>query len=379
MPLKIQNYVSHGYIDNRTLDIVTGRIWLVGRKAPLKLRMKGNCLRDLAGCLLTFKNTSPEETAPFWIHELDDAQNGILGDMTASRRRKAMRQGDTSTCWLNELYIEWFQPELGRILIQSIQYEVEVSEHFWHMDSCQEQAQLMVNQNAMRDYVVAALGKTWEKPQPIETQSIRIPFLPVLKKGHSSSYVMDVYTEVCEKYGSTQDGEVNRAFVMGWDHVLSAMAYTEETGESFYFSEIDECEGHSEMDEITEEEEARVCRGHPLYERIQRFAVQAHEWVKNFPVEIIDTWRPQYRFLQGIYSIIESLTLVLIRISRDEADSEKLVCPLTKALKRAEQVSMMFEAMELPGSEYLREEMLNEWKSIGKQLAKLRFKIERKN
>lgn len=375
MALKIHSHVSHGHIDNRKPDLVTGRIWLYGRDEPLHLEFEGNCLRDMAGCLLTFKNRNVVDTVPNWINALDTSQCGTLGDMTASRRiSPGTMRGNSS--WENALSLEWFSPQCGRILLESSLYSLELTPHAWHMDDSQEQAQIMSNQYAMRDYVVNALKKTWKKPSPDELPAT--PFLPILKKGQSANFVMDLYVEVCEKYGNSQDGEVNRAYVMGWDHVLSAMAYTEETGESFFFSDLhdeDSCYG---CDEITEDDEARICRGHPLYERIQRFAVQAHEWVKNFPVEIVETWRPQYRFLQGIYSIVEKLALVFIRISRGEHDPAKLIIPLNKSLECAEKVRKMFDEMDLPGKEFLRDEMLAEWKSIGKDLAKLRFKIERR-
>lgn len=370
----MQSYVSHGMIDNRKPDVVTGRIWLYGRDEPLILEWEGNCLRDMAGCLLTFRNNIPGKNVPSWVTEMESHQTGIMGDMTASRRvMSGVEKSDIT--WLNAMCLEWFSEQYGRVVLESTKYSLELSPHCWNMDVFQEQAQIMANQYAMRNYVVGALSRTWKKPEATDLPSA--PFLPVLKRGQSSSYIMNLYLEVCEKYGNSQDGEVNRAFAMGWDHVLSAMAYTEETGESFFFSDLHD-ETDCCCDEITEEDEARICRGHPLYERVQRFAVQAHEWVKNFPVEIVETWRPQYRFLQGIYSIVEKLALVFIRMARGEQDPEKLIVPLSQALKYAEKVQTMFDEMSLPGKEFLREEMISEWKLIGKDLAKLRFKIERR-
>ena len=59
MAWRIDTSVIKGKIDNRTPGIVSGRIWLVGRPNPIVLKLEGNTLRDMAGCLLTFTNPAP--------------------------------------------------------------------------------------------------------------------------------------------------------------------------------------------------------------------------------------------------------------------------------------------------------------------------------
>lgn len=374
MALKLQSIVSHGHIDNRKADLVTGRLWLYGRKDPLELEFEGNCLRDMAGSVTTFRNKIPKRKSPSWVTNLLKEQRGTLGDMTASHR--APSPTNPKGTWENMLSLEWFSPEIGRVLLESPHFEIEICDHVFQMSSCDEQAQLMVNQAAMRDYVHEMLSQA-TRPTPVKLPPA--PFLSVARHSKYIDTVAELYREVCEKYGMDQDGEVNRAFAMGWDHVLGAMAYTEETGDPFFFVEPDIDDMPDDMHELTEEEEARICRGNSLYEQIQRFAVQSHEWVKYYDAGIVDTVSPQHLFLKGIYSIVEKLALLFVRMDRGEPDTEGLLVLLEKAMNNAENVFKILSSMSLPGQDRLHDELLSEWRSISKTMAKLKFKLQHRN
>ncbi len=375
MALKIHPFVEHGYIDNRKPGLISGRLWLHGRETPLELTFEGDCLRDMAGCLTTFRNRCVSATTPRWLGELAVEQYGTAGTMTASLRIARQMERENPV-WENALSLEWFSAELGRVVLESADYDVEISAHEWQMDSEQEQALLMCNQSAMRDYAESVLAAAFKKTAGNSMELAPVPFLSAGRRVRGGEIVSELYREVCDKYGFDHDAEVSRAFVMGWDHVLSAMAHTEETGEAFFFSEPEANDMSPELEELTEEEEMRICRGNPLYERIQQFAIISHEWVKHFSVEIVDTGCPQYRLLQGVYSIIEKIALVFVRISRGESGVDRLVQPLTCSLNAAENVRKILLSMTLPGQEPFHEELLSEWGGIGKELAKFRFKME---
>ena len=55
----IDESVIRGEIDNRVKGVVSGRLWLEGIAEPVTLQLSGNAHRDLAGCLLNFKNGKP--------------------------------------------------------------------------------------------------------------------------------------------------------------------------------------------------------------------------------------------------------------------------------------------------------------------------------
>jgi hypothetical protein len=139
MAWRLQEHVVRGEIDNRTRGRVTGRIWLAGAAEPLVLDLIGDCHPDLAGCLLRFENSRPiamttKPPAP--------AQRGTAGDITAARKVRvfdipfeeayAMTKagGRPPEHMANSLYLEWHSRS-GRLVIESADYELELSEPGW--------------------------------------------------------------------------------------------------------------------------------------------------------------------------------------------------------------------------------------------------------
>jgi len=89
MAFRIHDSVVRGEIDNRVKGIVRGKIWVVGRKKPVVLELKGNVWPDLAGCLLQFKNPL-KLIAHQHLDSLKPEQKGQIGDITASRKVRVM-------------------------------------------------------------------------------------------------------------------------------------------------------------------------------------------------------------------------------------------------------------------------------------------------
>src|SRR5438874_10980502 len=84
MALRIHQSVLRGEIDNRRRGRVEGWITLVGVERPLTLELTGNCLRDLAGCVVRFENPHPLATE---VEKSMSAcfQRGVAVVITASR------------------------------------------------------------------------------------------------------------------------------------------------------------------------------------------------------------------------------------------------------------------------------------------------------
>ncbi len=85
MAWRSEEQLVRGEIDNRPPGRVTGRIWLAGRDEAVELELDGNPWRDLAGHLLKFTNP---EVKPAEGARLAADQQGVVGDMTASRKVK---------------------------------------------------------------------------------------------------------------------------------------------------------------------------------------------------------------------------------------------------------------------------------------------------
>lgn len=163
MAWRLHDQVVRGEIDNRRHGRVTGRIWLLGRPAPLELDLAGNPLRDLAGARLLFRHRAPQ---PGRIDGLATRQDGVVGDITASRKvrvpevevREMLRLAADGLAypwhWGNALYLEWFSQANGRVVIESTCYELTLEdEPAWVMRAEEEEAQQRSNQRALTEFM----------------------------------------------------------------------------------------------------------------------------------------------------------------------------------------------------------------------------------
>jgi hypothetical protein len=162
MAWRIADNVVRGEIDNRTPGRVDGKIWLVGSDAPLVLELTGNCHKDLAGCRITFSNPAAKSDTTL---ALAAEQSGAVGDMTAARKVRvienfdylAMKRGEQFPEHMaNRLYLEWFSHRNGRVVIESTDYEIKVSEPVWRLSPEEELQQHEANAEAMRSFMERA-------------------------------------------------------------------------------------------------------------------------------------------------------------------------------------------------------------------------------
>src|SRR4029077_10111042 len=105
-------------------------MWLVGRAEPIAVDLSGNCARDIAGCVVKFKNPISESTTEESV-DLAPEQIGVDGDITASRKvrvldvpleeaRRLTKKGETPPEHrANCFYLEWFSDANGRVVIES--------------------------------------------------------------------------------------------------------------------------------------------------------------------------------------------------------------------------------------------------------------------
>ena len=213
MAHRIEGAVVWGEIDNTTEGSTTGRLWLLGRDAPVRLELEGDCWRDLAGTRLTFRNPRPHETAG-----IASLQRGLVGDMTASRKsriplcgpgeclERQARGEEIPAVWKNLLSLEWFSESDGRVVIESTDFDLHLSERTWSMDEDAEEAQKLANLQAMRDFLSAL---TAGDPAA---------------GGADEERMTEAYQEILGKYADEPDAERKQAFVMGWDRLLGSMA-----------------------------------------------------------------------------------------------------------------------------------------------------------
>src|SRR5207253_7937036 len=140
MAWRLHEHVLRGKIDNRTRGRVTGEIWLAGIDEPLVVELAGDCAPDLAGCELSFENPDP---VPMTTKPPAPQQRGPAGDITAARKVRVFdvsieealamsRRGETPPEHMaNGVYLEWFSERSGRVVIESADYRLQISEPAW--------------------------------------------------------------------------------------------------------------------------------------------------------------------------------------------------------------------------------------------------------
>ena len=263
MAFRLDQAIVKGEIDNTERGRVRGLIWLLGRKEPLKLDLEGDAWRDVAGAKIQFVNPEPRRQKR--QGELKQVQQGIVGDITASRKVKHITASDEEwqRCmeddkpipfeWRNSLYIEWFSEENGRVVIETTDFETQVTEFTWQMDEAEEQAQQFANLNAMRNWLATIIKRPEMKDDDDDDEA------PLSEDAWEESLklsdrVSEAHMEAMDKYGEDDDDETKVAFVMGWDHMLGMMADAQEN-ESRASQAIEEesFEDEHETDEEGEE------------------------------------------------------------------------------------------------------------------------------
>lgn len=161
MTWRLSNSISRIELDNRQPGKVRGLIWLVDRDEPVLLNLVGNALRDVAGAQITITNPCP--VAGDDTH-LETEQNGVAGDLTASRKvcvfdipvkeacERRERGLEVPEHLGNSVYVEWFSGENGHVVIEGTKFTTAISAYDWHMSQEEEDEQCRRNIEAINDW-----------------------------------------------------------------------------------------------------------------------------------------------------------------------------------------------------------------------------------
>lgn len=298
MAHRIDDLLVRGEIDNTVEGKTTGWLWLLGRTDPVTLDLIGDCWRDLAGSRLRFRNSNP---MPAPGPELASQQKGVVGDMTASRKNRvpdcpakdfAARRAagdEVPMVWKNTLYLEWFSESNGRVVIETTEFEMELSDPEWRMDADAENAQKMANLQAMRDFLDRMIGRRPSAPEGKEPKDDEYEWEERLKE---SDRLTDAYQEVLEKYMDDPDSEQKEAFVMGWDGLLDAMADEAEGKEpempDWKREAIEAANEAADTEAWKDEDEEELFKVHPLQEEAQELAMRSYDLLRECAQESSD-------------------------------------------------------------------------------------------
>jgi hypothetical protein len=232
MAFRIHDSVVRGEIDNRVKGTVRGKIWLEGQAKPVILELEGNAWPDLAGCLLNFTNPQ-ERVAHPELNSLRAIQRGTIGDITASRKVRVFdiptekaymmcKRGEKPPEHMaNCLYIEWFSDFNGRVVIESTDYFLEISEPEWRMtpeENCQRAKLADDGMNRFLHKLGEAIERHQRRQKDPEEKWDEHDYEKFLKESDART---TKYMELLEKYGDSDEGQEKIAQEMGWTQELT--------------------------------------------------------------------------------------------------------------------------------------------------------------
>ncbi|MBI3882504.1 MAG: hypothetical protein HY301_20890 [Verrucomicrobia bacterium] len=233
MAFRIHDSVVRGEIDNRVKGIVRGKIWLAGRGEPLALELNGNAHPDLAGCRLTFTNPQEHLAHPH-LDSLAALQRGTIGDLTASRKVRVpsvpmeeflhwpKEKGRPPSHWANSLYLEWFSEANGRVVIESADFELNISAPEWRLTPEEDAQRARDAAGGMAGF----MGKLTEaiteqqrgQKDPEAGDWNEHDYEKLMKESDART---TKYMELLDKYGDSDEAEEKIAKEMGWDHEVT--------------------------------------------------------------------------------------------------------------------------------------------------------------
>jgi hypothetical protein len=228
MAFRIHDSVVRGEIDNRVRGVVRGKIWVEGRAEPVVLELQGNAWPDLAGSLLTFTNPLQRMPHP-GLDTLAPAQRGAIGDLTASRKVRVFdipteeaylmcKRGEKPPEHMaNSLYLEWFSEANGRVVIESVDYELTISAPEWRMtpeENEQRARQAAAGMDGFMRKITEALEAQQRGQKDPEAEWDEHDYERLMKESDART---DKYMELLDKYGDSDEAGDKIAKEMGWD------------------------------------------------------------------------------------------------------------------------------------------------------------------
>lgn len=220
--------ITRGVVDNTTPGCILLQLWGIDGKEPIELSMEGNCLRDIAGCRVSFTNlaaTAVQEEEHAVLRRLREPLPPLTaGDMTLSRREP---EADNRHMLTNVLSLEFFIGKEHRFLIETNAFRYELSLPQWQMSWEEANAQEFLNMEALRAHV-AYNTEHFCGPAVAEMRESGFPPCIWDTRLNQAEARMAIYASIHTKYRHQAGGELAEAYVMGRTDILARRAAEDE-------------------------------------------------------------------------------------------------------------------------------------------------------
>ena len=221
--------ITHGVIDNTTRGVVHLTLWGIDGGEAIDFILEGNCLRDIAGCRVAFTNRQPataqREEHPVLARIRGHSQGMVqAGDITLSRR---VPEQDNRRAWTNQLSIELFVQRDTRLLIETADFDYELSLPQWEMSWQEANSQAFLNMEALRDHVAYNVSR-FQGAAVLIIHEEKLPSCSWDARLNRAEAYMAIHPTIRAKYRHEINGQMSEAYVMDRTDLLNQMAAEDE-------------------------------------------------------------------------------------------------------------------------------------------------------
>lgn len=337
--------VTRGVIDNTLRELIDLRLWFTDNSEPLHLRMRGNCLRDIAGCRLEFTNTaagSPPAFFPPIVNDLRQSAGSariVAGDITYSRR---VLEKDNRRGVANVLYIEFFVDEILRVLLEFNAVSYDISMPQWEQSWEDDNLQTLLNMEALRAHVDANV-KRYNGPS-MTGLGEDMPPCDWDYRLNRAEACMAIYPTIHEKYAPIPGGYLSAAFVMNLTDFLGKEAAEEEANMP-PDPKVTERDWNVLDFMAPQEQELNRAMHHPLFEEAAKMTAVVHEHLLYRNGRKLRESKEGVAFLSLYASIISHLLSTLLLTGQDHYSSALAAQRMEALCKRLSALAQMFDTL----------------------------------
>lgn len=221
--------ITHGVIDNTTPGVTHLTLWGIDGGEAIDFILEANCLQDIAGCRVTFTNhqtsAAQNDEHPVLAQLRNHAQKAVLaGDITLSRREP---EPDNRRAICNKLFIELFVERETRLLIETADFDYDLSLPQWHMNWQEANTQAFMNMEALRDHVAYNVAN-FRGPALQMIQEEKLPSCSWDTRLNRAEAYMAIHPTIRAKYQYENGGPMSEAYVMDRLDLLNQMAAEDE-------------------------------------------------------------------------------------------------------------------------------------------------------
>lgn len=333
--------ISRGVIDNTVRDIVQLRLWGADSGEALDFVLEGNCLPDIAGCRVNFTNRrcipALKEEHPVLKRLRAETQRTLIGDITLSRRQP---EPDNRRALQNILSVEFFIGTELRVLIESDDFEYDLSLPQWQMSWAESNAQALLNMENLRAHVAENVSH-FCGPALADIKASGFPACKWDLRLNRAEAGMAIFPTIEEKYRFSPRRRAELAYVMGRTDILGNMAQEDEA----HLPPDPAAEQRAwEVVDFLEPEYARSVKRamhHPLFMETSRMTglVQTRLMKANGQPQS----KEAERFISGYAALVSHILATILLTRQREFNRDLALQRLTLIARRVGDLPALFD------------------------------------